>query len=446
MPDIVTSLHPRIPNSTWSMPVIDARDKFVGKYITIIDRNNDLESMLRGEYYDPNHIIGIFAQYLEEYLGDTTLSVIPVLAQDTGKWIVRYSDPTGKLREFVETPVPWAAELMYKSGFELRINPQLGISFFVTHNFGDDPTGKSHFEWLLRKKSEIFMARYDQMRGTYIDEMTWLADKKVFTRLSEKTDYDMCFIDIAGFKLFNDTFWDDEWDHAIRYFWEVVSACTYARPDDHIIHKWWDEFVVLLKHSEGWWQKLEEFVSTIQQYLKDNPYVFEYQWGENKIHFEVHTATHIADGVTPLTTVIGKLSKSAKPASAEMASFLRLINGTKTYDEYIKYREVIEQKITNLPEWKKVLLEKVMTFLERKLVFIQSISDGVREEFWSTLWEDIITDFRYTDTRGDCINILKLDAVIDSRVDQLFIIWRLQYMIWTISYILKKLSEERWEK
>ena len=67
------------------MPVIDARDKFVGKYITIIDRNNDLESMLRGEYYDPNHIIGIFAQYLEEYLGDTTLSVIPVLAQDTGK-------------------------------------------------------------------------------------------------------------------------------------------------------------------------------------------------------------------------------------------------------------------------------------------------------------------------------------------------------------------------
>ena len=63
-----------------------------------------------------------------------------------------------------------------------------------------------------------------------------------------------------------------------------------------------------------------------------------------------------------------------------------------------------------------------MTFLERKLMLIQSISDGVREEFWSTLWEDIITDFRYTDTRGDCINILKLDAVIDSRVDKLFII------------------------
>ena len=67
------------------MPVIDARKGYAGKYITIIDRNDDLESMLRGEYYDPNHIIRIFAQYLEEYLGDTTLSVIPVLAQDTGK-------------------------------------------------------------------------------------------------------------------------------------------------------------------------------------------------------------------------------------------------------------------------------------------------------------------------------------------------------------------------
>ena len=64
----------------------------------------------------------------------------------------------------------------------------------------------------------------------------------------------------------------------------------------------------------------------------------------------MHTATHIADRVTPLTTVIGKLSKSAKSASAEMASFLRIINGTKIYDEFIKYREIIEQKITNLPE------------------------------------------------------------------------------------------------
>ena len=64
-----------------------------------------------------------------------------------------------------------------------------------------------------------------------------------------------------------------------------------------------------------------------------------------------------------------------------------------------------------------------MIFLERKLIFIQSISDEVGEKFWSNLWEDIISDFRYTDTRGDYINILKLDAVvIGSRVDQLFII------------------------
>jgi diguanylate cyclase (GGDEF)-like protein len=359
---------------------------------------------LKGDYFDTIEVIADFVKNLEFFIKPAG-SVIPIVRKTNKDGTYTFSDPTGKFRDFYtgstqanDSP----AEEFFNKWEKVVLREDKEISFFIVWSNEIEQTDSSLSLAHLESQRKYFVARHNEIENAYVDDMTGLASKNVFTRLEERADYDMCYLDLSWFKLFNDRFGHALWDDALRYFGEVISLCAHKRPGDFIIHKWGDEFLILLKHTDQSSEAMQKFSAKIIEYLKNHPFEFEYTDKEGvkhqeKVHLETHINLHEANGSETLKKSLWKLSTTAKSESAEMASFMRIINGTKLLSEFLEYLRRIHVKIAKIPEGREHILKNITELLQRKITLFMSLRDDNSEEAWKLLWEEVLGDIQEKD-------------------------------------------------
>jgi hypothetical protein len=80
-----------------------------------------------------------------------------------------------------------------------------------------------------------------------------------------------------------------------------------------------------------------------------------------------------------------------------MASFMRIINGTKLLSEFLEYLRRIHVKIAKIPEGREHILKNITELLQRKITLFMSLRDDNSEEAWKLLWEEVLGDIQEKD-------------------------------------------------
>ena len=400
---------------TWEAVLVEStqvvKTTQVETWMLLVDKD---PPHITGHYFDPNNLIRDFCTYLDTML-DGERKVVPIIREDflgpLQEWEEdksRYIDPTGDLRELLgtyEAGTVWKniLQAFFDEGYSIELggNPHRLLSFFVKWGAWNHPS-VDHMKGYIKKHAPYFWARYNEIKNAYIDEMTGLSSKNVFARLENAKDYDMCYLDLSGFKIFNDLYGHALGDDALRFFWRAIAECTHIRANDYIIHKWGDEFVILLKNrGAAWAGMIEEIQKRLTEYLASNPFVFNYtdkKWQKHigqKAYLEAHMNSHVANGETPLKTTLAELSTTAKDQAQLLSAIKRIFRETAFLEDLLEYAAAMNARIAEIPEWQEYFIKKAIIMLTWKQKILHDIgSNNVNIPIAQMIWEDLKRELR----------------------------------------------------
>lgn len=138
-------------------------------------------------------------------------------------------------------------------------------------NFIDHENLKKKHKELEEKYEELNEKHEEEKKISYFDKLTWVANRRKFDEHLEeeiervKRTFDkfvLVVCDIDKFKVLNDTFGHSFWDIVLKKVAKIISK--EIRALDFIARYWWEEFVLILPHTDiSWWVKMAEKIRHI---------------------------------------------------------------------------------------------------------------------------------------------------------------------------------------
>lgn len=165
---------------------------------------------------------------------------------------------------------------------------------------GDDNTKLKQAKKILCDYS-IFPRIYEEkhkIHGTYTDKLTgaknvaflnW-AKAKYFSEDTREDDverakkYNILWIDVWNFKYYNDNYWYGTGDRILEEISTLLLDCI--RNTDHVIRKWWDEFMILQEVGQNKNSNYRANGNTLKKRILDalqEKWITEKVWGEYNI-------------------------------------------------------------------------------------------------------------------------------------------------------------------
>lgn len=128
---------------------------------------------------------------------------------------------------------------------------------------------------LVRDKISLILAKY-------VDSMTWCKNSTYKDEHNLTKNLSIAEFDISNLKKFNDVYWRDNWDLAIKHFWNILKSCI--RKDEwEVVHISWDEFCIIVRRDNNWHLDIWKNIFTRLNKLKDEwklKFTFQFE-GQN---------------------------------------------------------------------------------------------------------------------------------------------------------------------
>jgi len=117
---------------------------------------------------------------------------------------------------------------------------------------------------LVRDKISLILAKY-------IDSMTWCKNSTYIDEHNFTKNLSIAEFDISNLKNFNDVYWRENWDLAIKHFWNILKSCV--RKDEwEVVHISWDEFCIIVRRDNNWhldiWKNIFTRLNKLKEDLK----------------------------------------------------------------------------------------------------------------------------------------------------------------------------------